>query len=111
MKFYKETKIKLGDITPPKCIGWNDYQISLIDDIVLNYDYKKSAIKISKDNKIIDGKHRYCILLEVYGEEHEIVVKKLNLPINIFYVFVFMFFYVFLVVGLIIKTIEFINKK
>lgn len=46
-------------------------------DVINNYDTKKGIIKISKDNKILDGNHRYDILMNHYGCDHEVEVKQM----------------------------------
>lgn len=44
--------------------------------IVNFYDTSKGIISVSKDNKILDGNHRYTILINHYGGEYEIEVIK-----------------------------------
>jgi hypothetical protein len=43
------------------------------------YDYGRGLIIISKDNKIIDGNHRYQACLELYGKNAYMKVKKRNI--------------------------------
>lgn len=49
----------------------------MTSDIINNYDTKKGIIKISKDNKILDGNHRYDILMNHYGCDYEVEVKQM----------------------------------
>lgn len=70
-------KIKLGDLVSVRKIKWTTEQVEMTSDVINNYDTKKGIIKISKDNKILDGNHRYEILMNHYGCEHEIEVKQM----------------------------------
>jgi hypothetical protein len=71
-------KIKLGDLVSVRKIKWTKEQIEMTSDVINNYDTKKGIIKISKDNKILDGNHRYEILMNHYGCEHEVEVKQMS---------------------------------
>lgn len=76
---FNNVKIKLKDLTPTKKdLEWSIKQIKMIDSIENHYDERLSLIWVCKFNKIIDGHHRYAILLNKFGGEHEIVVKKFN---------------------------------
>lgn len=41
------------------------------------YDIKKGAIFVDKNNVILEGQHRCCIMLKLYGPDHEISVVQL----------------------------------
>jgi len=103
-----KTLVKLKDVEPMKNIKWRPHQIAMTSDIINSYDIKKGIIKISSDNKVIDGNHRYMILFNHYGGEHEISV--LRLPIN-------RAISTFLVIGIgliilpLIIVLDVINKK
>lgn len=50
----------------------------LCNEFVYNkYDIKKGIIVVDQYNRIIDGQHRCCILLQQYGGAYEITVLKL----------------------------------
>lgn len=72
--FKKElTKLKLKDIKPSiKKIRWGKRHVGLKEKIINHYN---GSIIVSSDNKILDGNHRYYILLEKFGPEHEINVE------------------------------------
>lgn len=77
-------KIKLKDIKQSNCVLYEKSRKELRDTFIKEgYDIKKGTIKIGSDNKIINGNHRYCLLLEKYGEEHEIVVDKIFITYGI----------------------------
>jgi len=72
--------IKLKDIQFPYCIDWYEHHVLMSKEIINNEGRLKKPIVISKDYKIIDGNHRYCVLLEEFGEEFDTEVIKI--PIN-----------------------------
>lgn len=111
MKFYKIKKIKIKDIVGPECISWDDEQIAMIENIVQNYGINDKLIKITSDKKIIDGNHRYCILYEEFGEEHEIVVKQLPVKRGLYFILLSLSLPILLPLGLIIKTINKIKNN
>jgi hypothetical protein len=76
--------IKLKDIKQSNCVLYEKNRKELSDTFLKEgYDTKKGIIIIGIDNKIINGNHRYCLLLEKYGEEHEIVVHKIFITYDI----------------------------
>ncbi len=68
--------IKLKELKAVNGLDWTNEQLDMKEEIISNYDPKKGIIKISKDNKILDGNHRYFILIRHYGGEYEIEVDK-----------------------------------
>ena len=84
-KIYEEYIKKLSDagICSLNNIFWNvkDFD-NLLKSIQKNgYDPKISVICVNGDNMIIDGQHRACCLLYLYGEDYEVnVVKVTNRP-------------------------------
>jgi uncharacterized glyoxalase superfamily protein PhnB len=72
----KTITVKLKNLIPRKNITWNNDQLEMKDEIISNYDIKKGIISVSKDLDVIDGNHRYCILLAHFGGDHEIQVKQ-----------------------------------
>ena len=72
----KVVSVKLKELKPRKNITWTKKQIEMSSNVASFYDTKKGIISISKDNEVLDGNHRYLILLKHYGGEHEIEVKK-----------------------------------
>lgn len=72
-----KVKIKLKDlISYENNIQWSRKQIKMIDSIQNEYDEDLSLIWVSNLNEIIDGHHRYAILLNKFGGEHEITVRQ-----------------------------------
>ena len=69
-------RVKLKDLTPNERIDWSEEQLAMTDEIVDNYDPRIKPILISSDNGVCDGNHRYSILLEHYGGDHIIIVKR-----------------------------------
>jgi hypothetical protein len=77
-------KIKLKDIKQSNCVLYEKSRKELRDTFIKKgYNIEKGIIKIGADNKIINGNHRYCLLLQKYGEEHEIVVNKIFITYDI----------------------------
>ena len=72
-------KIKLKDIEQTNCVSYERKDRKKLRKTFLKegYNIKKDIIRISIDNKILNGNHRYCLLLKKYGEEREIVVDKI----------------------------------
>lgn len=67
------------------------------------YNYGRGYIVISKDNKIIDGNHRYQACLELYGKNAYMKVRKRNIS---YFMHNFLFIlYNLLVIGLFVLLI------
>jgi hypothetical protein len=81
-------RIKLKDIKQSHCVDFINLDRKDFINKFLNEGYipKKGLITVGLDNKIINGNHRYCLLLQKYGEEHTIVVKKINSIYDVDYV-------------------------
>lgn len=73
----KLKRIKLKDIEIPINVEWSKKQLDLIPEIENNYDPRKGIITISLSNKIFDGRHRFLILLNKFGNEHKVIVRKI----------------------------------
>ena len=73
-------RIKLKKIKQSHCVDFRNKDRKDFANKFLNEGYipRKGLITVGLDNKIINGNHRYCLLLQKYGEEHTIVVKKSN---------------------------------
>ena len=73
-----QEKIKLKDIEQTNCVSYERKDRKKLRKTFLKegYNIKKDIIRISIDNKILNGNHRYCLLLKKYGEEREIVVRR-----------------------------------
>jgi hypothetical protein len=73
-------RIKLKKIKQSHCVDFRNKDRKDFVNKFLNEGYipRKGLITVGLDNKIINGNHRYCLLLQKYGEEHTIVVKKNN---------------------------------
>ena len=72
----KIKRVKLKDLEPRRGVKWTKRQLGLKDEIIRSYNSRKGVITISKDNEILDGNHRYYILIEHYGGEHKVIVKQ-----------------------------------
>lgn len=83
---YKEVSVKLKDLKPLKRINWSEKQLNLKDKIINLYN-PINGIIVSNGYKILDGNHRYYILLNHYGLEHEIVVRKVPIGQAIYIIF------------------------
>jgi hypothetical protein len=93
-------KIKLKDIKRVQRINEgkkNAFRKLMVEK---GYNYRKGHIIISKDNKIIDGNHRYQACLEIFGGNAKINVRRRN--ISYFMHNLFFILYNLLVVGLFI---------
>lgn len=97
--FWKIIKIKLKDLICDKNTKWSEKQLQMQKSISNCFDDKISKIIISKDNKVIDGNHRYKILLNKFGGEYEINVFKLNIESKTYYFFSLLLFPLTLIIG------------
>lgn len=80
MFLFNKVKLKLKDLKPSKQqLNWNDKQLKMVDSVANDFDTRISKLYISKTNEIIDGHHRYSILLDKFGGEHEIEVVRISL--------------------------------
>lgn len=73
------TRVKLKELIPIANIRWSDKQKAMVKQIANDYNEKISIIWVSKNNEIIDGNHRYLILLNEFGGDYEITVRKFNI--------------------------------
>lgn len=75
----KLKRLKLKDIKTSHCVSYENKR-KLLEKNFISEGYKpnKGLISIGMDYKILDGHHRYCLLLKEYGGEHEIIVAKRN---------------------------------
>lgn len=73
-------RLKLKQITQSKCVDFTDEKRKKFGKDFLSEGYKprKGMISVGLDNKILNGNHRYCLLLQKYGENYTIVVKKIS---------------------------------
>ena len=76
--FGKYKRIKLKKLKQSHCVNFIKPEKKEFAKIFLNEGYipKKELIVIGIDNKILNGNHRYCLLLQKFGENHTIIVKK-----------------------------------
>ena len=90
----KERKVRLSDLTPeykPKLSS--EYYQNLKRDISINgLDLDKGVITVKKNNNIIDGHHRYFLLKEIFGDDHEITVIELLDRYNVILHYIFLLF-------------------
>jgi hypothetical protein len=86
-------RIKLKDIKQSNCVEYIKKRKELEDNFILQgYDVRKDSIIVGSDNKIINGNHRYCLLLEEYGENHTIIVRKKIITYDIIkFIFIILF--------------------
>lgn len=87
--FQKFIKLKLSDIEKPHNLSWNKKQLRLEKELV-SKPFKQPLI-ISKDMKLLDGNHRYEILLKKFGGDYEIVVRKIFITKRLYTFLVFLF--------------------
>lgn len=75
---WKYKRMKLKNIKQSHCVIFEDEEKrDLVKKISEEgYNPRKGLIAVGLDNKITNGNHRYCLLLEKYGEEHTIIVRK-----------------------------------
>lgn len=75
----KKIKAKLKDIIPANFdnLKWGKKQMTKLESVSGGYDTDKGYIRIFKDNYVLDGNHRYKLLLEKFGGDYEITVKQL----------------------------------
>ena len=76
------TRVKLKELIPIDNIRWSDKQKALVKKIANDYNEKINIIWVSKYNEIIDGNHRHSILLNEFGGEYEITVRKFNISLK-----------------------------
>jgi hypothetical protein len=96
----KYIRVKLKDITPNSVIDWSQEQLDMKSEIINNYDPRIKPILVSKDNRVCDGNHRYTILMNHYGGEHIIIVKKARFSRRAYAIFTFVFTGVLTLIGL-----------
>lgn len=91
----REKLVKLSELTPEyKPNISSEYYIKIKEDIINNgFDYTKSFITV-KNLDIIDGHHRYFILKEIFGENHEISVLEILDRHNVILHFLFIFLFI-----------------
>lgn len=78
----KKVKVKLKDLKKrQKNITWRKKHDGLREDLLKKYD-ENNCILISKDMKIMDGHHRYQILIDEYGEDYDLYVNKVKMTFN-----------------------------
>jgi hypothetical protein len=89
MGFISLKRVKLKDIVHPGKLFWSNSQKNLKSKIEDGYNPRKGMISISVSNKIFDGKHRFTILLDKYGPEHTIIVRKIFFSRSLYYLFLY----------------------
>lgn len=102
--------IKLKNIRKPLNVSWNKSQLDMVDEIIKSYDVKKGYIKISSDNKLLDGNHRYLILLNHYGGEHEIIVKQIGLKRIYLNLIMFILLPITLAIAIVLHLLVYIKR-
>lgn len=105
----KIIKVKLREIKPTNPnVGWESGD-DLLTKVINNYDVNLGII-ISTDMKIIDGNHRYYLMVEVYGLDYEIKVRQTKYHSLIWYLFILLFSPVILCIILITSPLILIKK-
>lgn len=77
---YCSDPVNLEDNPARSCEEFDHLKNSIENE---GYDPKKSVIVIDKNNCIINGLHRCCILLSLFGPQHEIQVVQVFPSISI----------------------------
>lgn len=106
MKVKEIIKLKLKDIVQPNCIVWTESDFEMTEEIITNYGKNENYIFVDKNNKIIDGNHRFCMLYEEYGEEHEIFVRRLLIPRILFHTTILLLSPILTPIGFVIGSIN-----
>ena len=90
-------RIKLKDIKQSNCVEYVKDRKELEDNFISEgYNIRKGSITVDSRNKIINGNHRYCLLLEEYGEDHTIIVKKRAITFGIIkFIFIILLIIIF----------------
>lgn len=78
MRKCREIIVKLKDLKArqERKLEWSKKQLKMVESVIESYDTNKGIIKVSKYNEVLDGNHRYWILKNHYGEDHEILVRQ-----------------------------------
>ena len=71
-------RIKLKKIKQGHCVSLETPKRQKFAEDFYNEGYqpRKGVIIVGFDNKILNGNNRYCLLLQKFGGEHKIIVKK-----------------------------------
>lgn len=80
--FWVKDKVKLKDLKPCEVVNWSSKQLDMVDSVKNSYNEKVSKLWVSNKNEIIDGNHRFLILINKYGGEHEINVFRFKMSMN-----------------------------
>ena len=72
----KYIRVRLKDLKPNRHVNWSKEQLAMKQEVIDNYNPRIKPITISSDYKVSDGNHRYVILLNHYGGDHKIIVRK-----------------------------------
>lgn len=107
----KLKRVKLKDIEIPSYVEWSKEQIGMTQEIENNYDPRKGLISISLTNKIFDGRHRFLILLNKFGGEHKIIVRKIYFSGRIYFTIIWLLIPILLPISFIIKYKKNANIK
>jgi 8-oxo-dGTP pyrophosphatase MutT (NUDIX family) len=75
----RKTRVKLKELVPRANINWSNKQKLMAERMSIDYNENISTIWISKYNEIVDGNHRYTVLFQKFGGEHEINVVRFNI--------------------------------
>ena len=75
----RKVRVKLKELLPISNINWSNKQKLMAERISVDYNENISTIWVSKHNEIVDGNHRYTVLFQKFGGEHEINVVRLNI--------------------------------
>lgn len=81
-------KLKLSSIRRTQKISESKKNKIKLSILKKGFDYNKGYITVDRKNIIINGNHRYQSLIEIYGKEHEIFVKKTKLSRKTYYLIV-----------------------
>ena len=71
-------RIELKKIKQSHCVTLETTERKIFEDEFLKEGYKprKGIITVGFDNKILNGNNRYCLLLQKFGGDYKIIVKK-----------------------------------
>jgi hypothetical protein len=108
---FKYETVKLKDLKPISNIRWEEKHYNIKDDVINNYDIKKGIITITKDNKILDGNHRYYTLLEHYGNNYQIMVRRVPIKKSLYLFLITPIVIILIPIMVVIRLFKKINKK
>jgi hypothetical protein len=78
-------RIELNKLKQSHCVSFETIERQNFKKEFLKEGYKprKGVITVGFDNKILNGNNRFCLLLQKFGGDYKIIVKKKFITFNI----------------------------